>query len=480
MTFFTSLKSRSSSAFRHLRTRTTRLVNRFPLLSFVLILGTLVALIAIGNQFRKPKTDTTQSAPVVKEVEIYTLDSSPQIQVQAQVEKSGVIKLVALTGGVVQKIHFTEGEHVNRGSRVISLSSNYQGGNTSSVARQISYKNYQFQVDTYDVQQEMIARNQAIAIRGETQQAELRDIARRSIGETQSLITLNEEILSSLDDQIEVLEVSDPLGQLVGVKSQKAQVLAALNGLRSGLRNTEYLNSENQEPASIGRLTRDNTLRQLEIQEKSLTLSRDLAALNLKLSQITESLMFPASPCPGTVERVLVKIGQNVTPGTLLATIRGDLNTASAVALVSSDVAQSTSRLAESTALISGHQVALQTRYISQEPTEGTLHAITFTVPDEVASTLSDGSFLQVSLPVGIGIYSTGSTYIPLDAVYQSQNTATVYVAESQADQLRAKSRVVTLGHVYGRFVEVLNGIQAGDKVIINRNVIEDDLVSLK
>jgi multidrug efflux pump subunit AcrA (membrane-fusion protein) len=476
-----SLRQSVLARLTQLRAKLVKGINRFPLLSFIILLAALVGVIAVGNQLRQPKVSDTPEAPLMKEVEVYSLTSSPQIIVQAQVEKSGIIKLVAQTGGVVQKIKATEGDHVKRGQSLFSLSTNYQGGNVLSVSRKISYKTYKNTVDTYPLQKDSINASRDIALKAETQQADLRSIARQSIDETKSLISLNEQVVNGIDEQIKAEEAgAADVATITQLKSMKAQVVGALNGLRSGLRNTEYLNDENQESAEIGRLTRDNTLRQLEIQDKALDLSKDLALLNLRIAQINEALMYPASPCPGTVERVYVKIGQNVTPGTVLATIRGDDNTASAVALVSAEVAQSASRLMASTAQINGQPVLLQTRYISQEPTDGSLHAITFSVPDEVASLVTNESFIQVELPVGVGLSSSNAIYIPLDAVYQSQAGATVFIAEKDGDQTKAKSRSVTLGQVFGRFVEVIDGIQTGDQVIINRNVIQDDIVTVK
>jgi multidrug efflux pump subunit AcrA (membrane-fusion protein) len=480
-TLLTQIRTQVGSRVTPLRAQVTRIINRFPLMSFIVLLAALVGMIALGNQLRKPKTETVEAQPVVKEVEVYTLDSSPQITVQAQVEKSGIIKLVAQTGGVVQKIKATEGDHVTRGQSLFSLSTNYQGGNVMSVSRQISYKTYKNTVDTYPLQKDSLNANRDLARKSETQQADLRSIARQSIDETKTLITLNEQVVNGLDEQIRNEEAgAADVATLTQLRSMKAQFVGALNGLRSGLRNTEYVNDENQEPAEVARLTRDNTLRQLDIQEKALELSKDLALLNLRIAQINESLMFPAAPCPGTIERVYVKIGQNVTPGTILATIRGDDNTASAVALVSSDIAQGTSRWAASTASIEGQPIMLQTRYISQEPTDGVLHAITFSVPDEIAPRLTNGSYIQVELPVGVGLYDSKNVYIPLDAVYQTQAGASVFITTPDGDGLKAQGRSITLGQVYGRFVEVLDGVSPGDQVIVNRNVIQDDLVSIK
>ena len=271
-----------------------------------------------------------------------------------------------------------------------------------------------------------------------------------------------------------------PAADIAQLRSTRVQVLSALSGLRAGLRNTEYLNSDDQESAEIARLSRDNTLKQLEIQEKSIDLGKDLAQLNLKMSQINEAMMYPAAPYAGVVERVYVKVGQSISPGTVLATIKGNATSASAVALVSREVAQNISGLTESKTVINEKAVALKTRYVSQEATDGSLHSVIFTIPDEAAAELSATSYIQVEVPVGMELSSQQENFIPLDAVYQGQSTAYVYVAEEKDGKLHAVAKTVKIGHVFGHYVEVTEGLQKSDKVITNRNVIDGDLVALQ
>ena len=455
-------------------------VDRHPMGAFLGVLAALVVMIAIGHQLRKPPQQA--AAPVVapKEVQTFQLASAPEIEVQAKIEKSGVIKLVAQTAGVVQKIKKTEGSHVKRGTVLLALSTNYQGANASSVSRQLASKNYQFLVDNFDTQKDVIAKQRDVANKAETQASELRAIARQSVGETNSLITLDEDIISILDKQIEELEATNVGGAndalILQSKQAKAGTLAGLNMAKSAVRNTEYQSSDDQEPAELARLQRDITLKQLDVQEKMLTLNKDVAKLSVRLAQINESLMYPASPCPGTVERIYVKVGQAVTPGTVLASIRGDMNEATAVALVSGDVAENISMVNSSQMIIGSQKVVAFPRSIAKEPTDGSLHAVLYSVPETAAGRLSDGEYVTIKIPVGMAS-STKFAYVPLDAIFQTENEAYVYVAVQEGDKLMVRNRSLKLGQVYGRYVEVLEGLQPGDKVIINRNVVEGETV---
>ncbi|MEK7551571.1 MAG: hypothetical protein AAB532_03145, partial [Patescibacteria group bacterium] len=100
-----------------------------PITAFIILLGVLLFLIVLSNLISRPVKEDEDVKLPVKEVSIYTIGSSPKIRVQAQVEKSGVIKIVSLGNGVVQNINVFVGQEVYRGTNIVSLSTNYQGGN---------------------------------------------------------------------------------------------------------------------------------------------------------------------------------------------------------------------------------------------------------------------------------------------------------------------------------------------------------------
>jgi biotin carboxyl carrier protein len=263
---------------------------------------------------------------------------------------------------------------------------------------------------------------------------------------------------------------------------QQAQAgsLTSLNAARAALRNNEYQSDESKQPAQLSTLARDLALTQLDLQLKTLDLNKDISHLNLRVSQVNEGLMFPVSPFAGTIERIFVKVGQNVTPGTPLAEFRGDVNTASAVILASADVAANISRFEPTTLMLRNTAVPLVLRSVSKEPTDGNLHSLIFTIPDEFAADVTNNSYVTADVPIGVSMSKAADPFLPLDAIYQTQDSAYVLVAEAQDGKLVARSHQVKLGQVFGAYVDVLEGIQSGDQVIVNRNVIDGDIVRSK
>jgi multidrug efflux pump subunit AcrA (membrane-fusion protein) len=472
--------------FQALTARPTKVAQRFlekrPFISFLLFLCILMGLVVLGNNLRKPVAPAVSPQPEALAVQLYHLGDTPNVQVQAKIEKSGVVQLVAQTAGVVQKIRVKEGDHVKRGQSLFSLSTNYQGGSVPGLARKLSQENYQFLVDNYDAQKDVIQKNRDIANTVDAQASQLRSMTQQSLSETSSLIDLDNDIISGLDKQIQALVDTNVGGvndaAISQLKEAKAGTLTSLNAARVALRNNQYQSDSSKEPAALADMTRDLALKQLDLQEKTLDLNKDISLLNLRISQVNESLMYPAAPCPGTVERIFVKVGQNVTPGTVLASVRGDMNEATAVAFVSQDIAREVSRFTPSTLVIGSRKVSVVPRSISHEPTDGVLHSVLYSVPDEYANQLTNASYIVVEIPVGMNYAKTEKPFVPLDSIYQSPDAASVFVVkdDGQGNQV-ATSQSIKLGAVSGQYVEVVDGLQPGEVIILNRNVIEGQRV---
>ncbi len=67
------------------------------------------------------------------------------------------------------------------------------------------------------------------------------------------------------------------------------------------------------------------------------------------------------------------------------------------------------------------------------------------------------------------------STLVPLDAVSQDSVHAWVLTLEES----HAKNTEVTVGRIYGSFVEVTEGITEDSRIILNKSVIEGDAIAL-
>ena len=479
------LLTRITGFFKTFFRRLIRFVDDKPLVSLFSTLILLFALIIIGNFLRRPAPAAPETEPVVKTVELYSIGSVPKIKLGGRVEKSGVLTITADASGFVQKIYAQPGTSVTRGKPLFWLSSTATGGTMASVSRQIAEKNYQLTVDTFDTQKELLSKRREIAEKSDAQTDELRDITDKSLGDTRNLISLNEQMLGSLDGQLNQLTQNNTDGAndaaILQTQQAKAGVLAGLNSLRNALRTSEYQVNGDQEPAQLSNLSRELTLKQLELEEKSLDLTKEISKLNLTIASISESMMYPSAPCSGIVERVHVSFGQSVNPGTILTTISCAKSQAQIVVPVSAEIAAHVSRIEKSLLeLPNSELVELVPLYVSTEPTEGGLHSILFELPDMYNDQISDGAFVTVSVPVGEAHTTAIIPFVPLDSVYQTQNEAYVLVAEKNGEQLIAATKTVRLGVVQGSYVEVTEGLGEGDQVIVDRNVIAGDIVTSK
>lgn len=459
------------------------LPKRYPIVSFLGVFSLLIALIVIGNIFKKPEVTIEDSEKIPVNVDVYRIGSSPSLSVQGEVQKNGVVTIRAQSGGVVKRINVTEGKNVAKGKSLVELSTNYQGQNLQSVQKAKAASAYQNAKSTYDTNKEIIEKQREIARQSDENSEELREITEASIDDTRTVLSLNNDLLDSVENQVDMLESISPRtpeqeSALASLKGQRVQLAASVLQLNASVRQSEYQSDNDSSPAKLSKLQKELTLKQLDLQEKALRLSLEISRLDYAASQITESLMFPAAPFDGTVERIKVKIGQTVNPGDELIVITSNDKSSKIVAYVSKEVAKTLSPLEPAKISIDSDVIEVMPQYVSSEPTDGNLFTVIFLIDAVSSEKLAEGQYVQISLPVGGA--DTGSTipFIPLDAVYRTQTHAFVFIAEnSESGQMVAKSREIVAGEVFGNYVEVISGLNDKDAVILNRNVNDSEAV---
>lgn len=448
-----------------------------PVTTFLGLLLMLLGLIIISNVINRPTQIAQVSNLVAKEVEVYTIGTSPKITVQAQVEKSGVIKVVALSSGVIGSINVEVGQEVGQGTNLVSMSTNYQGGNAFSVARQLAQVQFKNVAETYKINKELIDKQRELAEKSDKNSDELRAISNQSLDSTKSLIALNSEILTTLNAQQADLEAGNAGGAndaaILQTKQLRSQLMAGNNQLEAGLRASEYTGPDDKVPAELSNLSKDIALKQLDLQRKALNLNVEVSKLNLTLAQINEAMMFPVSPVNGIIERIFVRQGQAVTPGTPLVQVSGSSESLIAVALLSGEMAEGISRAKVSTLHLGKETFDEVPFYVSNEATDGSLYTAHFQIPSEYASLVTDKGYIVIEVPIDFPKTGSSVPFIPIDSVFQTQDQAFLFVAKSG----KAESKKVSLGQVMGRFVEVSSGLKESDQVILNRNVIDGDPV---
>lgn len=476
---FTKAKNFLSKA----RKKTLTYIDKKPYKSFFVVLGVFLLLIVISNILGSAHPQEKKLDTVPKQVQTYTIGSAPKLTVQAQIEKSGVVHITALTSGVVQAINKQVGQKVSKGQTLLRLSSNYQGGNISSLSRQLAESQYKNVTDTYDLNKDIIKKQKEIAQKVDVQSDELRSITDKSVGETNELIDLNNQILSSLDKNIAYLEATNVSGSndalILSAKQLKSQFLAGNNSAKQAVRMAEFNSSGDKPPADISNLQKDLTLKQLDLQDKMLDLNREVSKIQLQIARVSEGMMFPSAPFSGTIQKVFVKVGQAVNPGTELIILSETVekDPVIAIAYVSADIARKISKL-ETSAVHIDDKSSFDSHpsYITQDAIAGSLYGVYFDIPNQYVSAVTEKGFITVDLP--IGYFDTGAAvpFIPIDAIYQTKAQSFVFVAENG----KARAKSIELGEVFGSFVEITKGLSEKDMVIVNRNVIAGDAITTR
>lgn len=476
---FAIAKSRFSKSRAIVIDRSKKMVeviDRRPLTSLFVALGVLLLFLVLGMVLQR-KPDEAKKPDIVKMIQTFKIGKNPQIIQSAKVEKTGIAKITSQMGGIVSTIAVVEGQEVQKGQNLLSLSNNYQGGNASSIQRELAGVQYKNTKDTYDLQKDIIQKQRDLTNKNRENSEELRKITDQSVSDTQSIIDLNNTILSTLNTNLTNLRNSNVGGSndqlILSTQQMISQFQGANSQLNAGIAQTRYQVDTNKPANQLADIQKDVALKQLEVQEKALQLGLDSSGLQLQLAQIQESLMYPVAPFSGIVERINVTEGQSVTPGAPLLTIHGE-QSQKAVLLVPQDIAKISSRITPSTLTIGRKTFETVPYYVSGEATDGQLYAIYYAIPAQFQDELTNNSYIQVKLP--LSSVTSSLPYIPVDAVYQGQNESYVYINENNV----ATTKKVTLGNVYGRFVEIKKGLTDKDEIILNRNIISGDKVTTK
>ncbi len=477
----TKIIEKLKTFFKVLNQKIKAFLQKFPYWSLAIGLGLLLALATLSNFLTKPKIEKDETVQAPQKISTFRLGTNPTVPVQAVVEKTGVTKIIAQSGGTVQNINVKAGSKVVKGSRIAYVSTTASGASIPAVSKKIAQKNLDFQTKTYNLQKDIIEKQKELAEKQDENNDELREIQEDSLAQTQDSVELSREILNSINQQLLVLESNNADhsndAEILQIKQSKVSVETGLASLEGALKGTLYQSDSSNPPAKLSNISKDLARKQLELQNQSLDLTIEIASLNLDLAQISESMLYPESPFTGVIERVYVRVGESINAGTVIASVKSNTLTAELVALIPSELARSVSRLEDSSLTIDGNTIKLKPLYISEEPTDGTLHSITFSLNEESVSKTSDGDYITIQLPVESNKSSSAVPFIPLDSLYQTKTDAYVYVVASEDEKNVARSKNIKVGEVVGSYIRVLEGLDQNDVVILDRNIISGDFV---
>lgn len=453
-------------------------IQKKPFTSFFAVLGLFLLLMVIGNFLFSPKVTPLNTQLTPKNVKVYKLGSAPGVLYQGRIEKSGVVKIVAQMPGIVSSINVYEGQEISKGTTLLSLSTNYQGGNVLSLSRQIAQTQYQTTKETFDTQRDIIIKQRENANKNKENGDLLRQITIQSATDTQSLFDLNKTIVDSMSQSINNLESTNVGGindaAILQGKQLLAQYQSAMTQTSSSFKNLQIQSSDNSNV--IANNSFQIALKQLDLQQKALEMSLEVSRLSYNIALVNEANMYPSTPFSGTVDRIFVKVGDNITSGTVLVSISGNDQKAQVVVNVPENIAKNISFFEPSVLYIGGKGINIIPSYVSKDATNGALYSVIYQLDDSFAQNLTNLSYINVTIPIGVSDTTNITPFIPLDSVVQTQEEAYVYIVDSKNI---ARVKKIILGQIQGRYVEVLSGLPSNAQIILDRNVIEGDKISV-
>jgi multidrug efflux pump subunit AcrA (membrane-fusion protein) len=468
---FSNTRSRIVKSKRY--RRAVVFIERKPFTSFFATLGIFLLILILGSVITNLNKKEVKKTTPVKEVSIYTIGKTPTVPLQAQIQKNGVVQIVAQGSGIVDKIFVSEGDTVKEGQTLVSLSTNYQGGSAPALQAQLAGAQLKNINDTYGLQKDIISKQRDVATASAENTEQLRQVTVKSLNDTRGLLDANRSALNEITTQIEQIEQTNPNdSRLPDLKARQATLAPAVAQLQSTYNSLDYQTNTNNPPTLLSNTQKDLALKQLDVQEKALDLNKRVSGIQYSLALVQEGLMRPASPFTGTVQRVNVQVGENVSSGDVIATIASSSISTTAILRVPQQIAESISRVEPTIFYIKDKKVSVVPSYVSVVATDGQLYSIIYNLPEGVTG-LTSNEYIKAEVPVGYAATNGTDPYVPIDSVYESQNEATVYLLKNS----KATAQEVTIGEVYGDYVSVLSGLHDGDQLILNRNVVAGDTV---
>lgn len=181
-------------------------LERNPVRSFIVILLLLFGVIILAAWVRSPKPEAPlpEKTPKVSKLFTVGLDHG-DITLSAQVKKSGLIDVVALTSGIVKQVNVHTGQHISATTTLLSLTSDYDSGLSSLIkeeaARRTNFaqKTFGLQSEINLLQKKIVTDNESSTYREERIAKKQNELADKNLELNRKLAALDAEIADRQD-----------------------------------------------------------------------------------------------------------------------------------------------------------------------------------------------------------------------------------------------------------------------------------------
>ena len=343
------------------------------------------------------------------------------------------VQLSPLESGIVERIVAEEGTSVKRGDVIIEMSNN-------SLSMQI--------------------------LQSEADLAEKQNILRNT------LISMEQERLSLRQNRLQLdLDVERKRRTyLQNEELYKSDLLAKEEWLRS---KEDYELSKNQRDLNLERQIQDSLYRTNQVEQMNENLAS--MALNMQLIRQRVDNLNVKAPIDGEVGMLDVTLGQSIGQGANIGQIN-DLSTFKVTAQIDEHYIDRV--ITGLTASFERQETRFEMllRKVYPEVRNGQFRA-DFVFAGDVPENIRSGQTYYLNLQLG---QPTEAVIIPRGSFYQSTGGAWIYVVDASGE--KAYRRDIRIGRQNPQYYEVVEGLQAGEKVITSSydNFGDHDVLLLK
>lgn len=421
-----------------------KLISKYPLTTFLLLLALLFAVIFVGKKMRSQEAEEVAKKEVVKTVEIFDTSKKLQVPITGEVDRADTIILRATANGIVTRT-LKAGDKVYRGKEIMKLSDTYSGSSQAGAAAAIAQRNAQFQNETSDTQRDILKAQKKDLNRTKDRQARIawkqhfiqersvelaHDTAQLQASQAYATVALFRTV-APLPGQLE--EVTVKVGDYV----QAGKVLAVLKtNDTNSTRITAHIGAE--------RAAHIDVESQITAQYKNKTIPLEI----IHLSQ---------SSTGGQAYTLTFRVSkdevENIDDGSFI-----EIN----LPLMSSSANYSLQGVENS---VLGDDEKNETMLEHHQDLRNK----------------SKAKFSRTSEEwlVEEDIESEENVLVPLDSVHFSTNSAEVYVSKDNNKNTTAELKTITIGEVIGSYIIVTSGLEKNSKIIMNRNVTNGEKITI-
>lgn len=428
------------------------------------VLGMFLATLGLAMVAKKPAAETsaTTSEPLLVET-MQIGSSSARIRLSGTVKNLQSVTLVAQSPGPVKSVKVRDGQTVSAGTIIMAQESAYGAGSAAFNGYTLAQKQAELAEVSLRATEQSVATTRAVAQTNRDNTEELRKISASTVDGAKAVVGNTRSIIAVI--QAELDAETDPAAQHA-IRQQLVGYQSSLLQAETTLRNLEYSTNKEKAPTELADLALRQVQEGTELQLQTARLQKEIADLGVRSAAISVAASQVRAPFAGRVERVFVHPGEYLNPGTPVAKMVG----AEKLTLLFTASGEIASRLQ------AGNMLTIQTPQgevlvpittVTQTPTAGKQYEIIARIDSEFHTTFREGQSVDAQVWIAQPATQVG-TLIPLDAVFVTNTTRSVLVLNNGT----AEHREVRTGIVLGDAIEILDGLQDGDRVILDRRVV--------